>query len=82
MHFLLIDAINNQIVNDFGNDTTLSLGDLPEFNIVTETETDWVQNVVLELNGSEFSTDNTAPYSLGEDNGGLKTHGFPAPGGF
>lgn len=70
MRFLLVDAANDEIINDFGNGTTFSLADLPEFNIVAEPETEGVQNVVFELNGSEFSVDNTAPYSLGGDNAG------------
>ena len=67
MRFLLVNANNDEIINDFGNESVLSLTDLPEFNIVAEPETEGVQNVVFELNGTEFSTDSTAPFSLGED---------------
>ena len=70
MRFLLVDAVSDEIINDVGNDTTLSFAELPEFNIVAEPETNGVQNVVFELNGSEFSIDNTAPYSLGGDDSG------------
>lgn len=70
MRFLLVDAANDEIINDFGNGMTFSLADLPEFDIVAEPETEGVQNIVFELNGAEFSVDNTAPYSLGGDNAG------------
>ena len=70
MRFLLVDAVNDEIINDFGNGTTFSLAELSEFNIVAEPETENVQSVVFELNGSEFSVDGTAPFSLGGDNQG------------
>ncbi|RAJ90878.1 putative secreted protein (Por secretion system target) [Larkinella arboricola] len=71
--FTLIDAVNQQPIQQITDGQVLDLASLPSpmFNIRATTNPDTVASVVLQLDGSQTRTqvENNAPYALFKDDG-------------
>ncbi|TCZ67480.1 malectin domain-containing carbohydrate-binding protein [Flaviaesturariibacter aridisoli] len=84
--FTLINASNEQAIQDLTNETTINLATLPSrsLNIRANTSPGTVGSVVFSLSGSQTRnvSESGAPYALFGDNAGNYNAWTPAPGSY